>query len=161
MRLKDDGKYTEAIPLLLPLAQRGHGFEVVQFQLGECYLQTARTAPSAAEAQTARENAASWILKAANSDLPNAQERAARLYLEGTGVGADPVEAAKWLLLVQRNPLRRIFGPVVIDAELEQKLRQQLSKAQWDAARTRADQWQPVDQPSVFPPPPAKGRAPG
>jgi len=151
MQYKQNGDCGRAIPLLKPMAERGHGFEVAQFQLGQCYLETARGA-SAAQAAEDRAAAAGWIIKAANSEVPGAQEMAARLYADGTGVASDPIEAAKWFLLVSRNPTRGIFGPVILDAEFEQQLRRRLSDDDWKKAQARADQWQPVEQPVNAPP---------
>ena len=151
MQYKQDGDCDRAIPLLMPMAERGHGFEVAQFQLGQCYLETARAA-SAAKAAEDRAAGARWIIKAADSEVPGAQEMAARLYADGTGVASDPVEAAKWFLLVRRNPVRGIFGPVVLDAEFEQQLRRRLSDDDWKKAQARADQWRPVEQPTNAPP---------
>ncbi len=149
---KEKSDCPRAIPLLEPLAKRGHGFEVAQFELGQCYLDTARTAATPADAERTRATGAEWILKAANSQIPGAQQQAVRLYQDGTGVGTDPVEAGKWLLLLQRNPLRRVFGPAVIDPDLEQALNKRLTRAQWDEAKLRADRWQPVEQPTIEPP---------
>lgn len=150
---KEKSDCAHAIPLLEPLAKRGHGFEVAQFQLGQCYLNTARSAASPADAQRARVDGAQWILKAANSQIPSAQQAAIHLYEDGIGVEADPVEAGKWLLLLQRNPMRRVFGPAVIDPEMEQQLKKRLTREQWTAAQQRADRWQPVEQPTILPPP--------
>ncbi len=153
MAYKQNDECSRAIPLLEPMAKRGHGFEVAQYELGQCLLTTARTASSPADAARTRADGAAWILKAANSQIPAAQQAAIQLYEEGIGVPADPLEAAKWLLLLERNPLRRVFGPAAIDAELEKWLREKLTAAQWAEAQDRADRWQPVDQPTVVPPP--------
>ncbi len=157
MEYKEKSDCPHAIPLLEPLAKRGHGFEVAQFQLGQCYIETARSAASAADAERARADGAAWILKAANSQNPAAQQEAIRLYEDGVGVATDPAEAGKWLLVLQRNPMRRLFGPAVIDPDLEQALNKRLTSAQWSDARVRADRWQPVEQPTVLPPPESKG----
>ena len=154
MAYKQKSDCARAIPLFEPLAKLGHGFEVAQFELGRCYLETAKTAAAPADATRTRADGASWILKAANSQVPAAQQEAIRLYQDGTGVAADPVEAGKWLLVLERNPARRVFGPAVIDPDLEKALNKKLTPAQWSEARERADRWQPVDQPTVLPPPP-------
>jgi hypothetical protein len=157
MEYKEKSECPRAIPLLEPLAKRGHGFEVAQFQLGQCYIETARTAASPADAERARADGAQWILKAANSQNPSAQQEAIRLYADGVGVATDPAEAGKWLLVLQRNPMRRLYGPAVIDPDLEQALNKRLTPEQWSVARSRADHWQPVEQPTVLPPPDPKG----
>lgn len=154
LELKERSGCLKAIPVLEPLAGIGHGYEVAQFQLGECYLETAGGAASAELTDAARAKGVGWILKAANSQLPSAQEKSVRLYLDGVGVPADPVEAGKWLLLLKRNPRRSLVGPIEIDSALEQRLNRDLTDANWATARVRADQWQPVDQPDN--PPPAR-----
>jgi hypothetical protein len=135
-----------AIPKLEPFANIGRGYEVAQFQLGECYLQTAAAGPADA-IDAARVKGASWIFRAANAELPSAQERAARLCLDGIGTSVNPIEAGKWYLLLQRNPRRSIFGPLKIDPDLEARLRTTLKDPDWLQARARADQWQPVAEP--------------
>jgi hypothetical protein len=152
-QLKQDSDCARAIPLLEPLAERGHGFEVAQLRLGQCYLETARNESSPAAAASARKTAADWILKAANSGDPGAQEQAIRLYSDGLGVGSDATEAGKWFLVLERNPLRRVFGPVTMDGDLELQLRQKLNDSGWAEARRRAAQWQPIEQPTTLPPP--------
>jgi len=134
----------QAIPRFEALAKLGSGYEVAELQLGECYLEVAGKTASAEQAQDLRAKAADWIVKAANGDLPEAQERAAKLYFAGTGVAADAIEAGKWFLLLQRNPLRSVLGPAEIDAGLAANLQQRLSETDWQDARRLADQWQPT-----------------
>lgn len=156
MEYKQKSECPRAIPLLEPLAKRGHGFEVAQFELGQCYLKTAGADVAPADAARARADGASWILKAANSQIPAAQQEAIHLYQDGLGVAADPAEAGKWLLVLERNPMRRVFGPAVIDPDLVLALNKKLTSTQWSEARARADRWQPVDQPTELPPPEKK-----
>jgi hypothetical protein len=145
LELKGESDCVHAIPLFEPLAKLGKGYEAAELQLGQCYLEVARSAASAEQAEEARAKGATWILKAANSRLSTAQEQAAKLTLDGIGVAADPTEAGKWFLLLQRNPLRPLVGPAVIDPDLQQRLRQRLSDADWAQARMRADAWQPAE----------------
>lgn len=149
MAYKQNNDCPHAIPLLEPMAKRGHGFEVAQYELGQCLIETARAAASPADVARTRADGAAWILKAANSDIPAAQEEAIHLYQDGIGVAADPLEAGKWLLVLERNPLRRVYGPADIDPSVEKALRKTLTSAQWAEAQARADRWQPVDQPTV------------
>jgi hypothetical protein len=153
LSLKSQSDCIHAIPLFEPLAKRGKGYEVAQLQLGQCYLEVARTATSTEEAERSRVQGATWILKAANSQLSTAQEQAAKLALDGIGIAPDPIEAGKWFLLLQRNPLRPLVGPAVIDPNLQARLHQRLSDADWAEARLRADQWKPVEQASTPSPP--------
>ncbi|HYM31748.1 MAG TPA: hypothetical protein VEU47_10635 [Candidatus Cybelea sp.] len=158
LRYKAEGDCVRAMPLFEPFAASGKGNEVAQLQLGECYLDRAKTAVPAESASKMRETGAGWILKAANSNVPKAQEEAARLALDGTGVAADPAEAGKWFLVLQRNPMRSVVGPVQIDPELQQLLHERLSDADWRVAERRASQWQPVEQAAT--PPPKKPQRP-
>ena len=152
LELKAHADCVHAVPLFEPLAKLGKGYEPAQLQLGQCYLDLASAATSAGQAEQYRTQAADWILKAANSQLSTAQEQAAKLELDGIGVPADPIEAGKWFLLLERNPLRPLVGPAVIDPALQQRLQQRLTDAEWAQARARADQWKPVDQASAAPP---------
>ncbi|MDR3518499.1 MAG: hypothetical protein P4M00_22110 [Azospirillaceae bacterium] len=151
-RLQDKGDCAKAVALFQPLAARGRGYEMAQFNLGQCLLVTAAAASSPQEAQTQRVQAAGWIVKAADSRVAIAQEAAERLYLDGVGVAADPVEAGKWALLFKHNSLRLEVGPATADPELERRLMHQLSAAQWQQAAIRADRWQPVEQSLTLPP---------
>jgi hypothetical protein len=157
LQIKATSGCQAAIPKLEPFANIGRGYEVAQFQLGECYLETA-AAGLADGIDQARIKGAASILRAANAELPRAQERAVGLCLDGTGTAADPIEAGKWYLLLQRNPRRSLFGPAKIDPDLEARLRKTLQESDWQQARIRADQWQPAAQP--FNPPPRQGRRP-
>ena len=151
LELKAHADCVHAVPLFEPLAKLGKGYEPAQLQLGQCYIDLARTAASPEQAAQYRTRGADWILKAANSQLSTAQEQAAKLELDGIGVPPDPIEAGKWFLLLERNPLRPLVGPAVIDPALQQRLRQRLSDAEWAEARARAEQWKPVDQTSTAP----------
>lgn len=145
LQVKEKSGCRQAIPVLEPIAARGRGYEVAQFQLGECYIETAPTAGAARAIEETRAKGARFIVAAANAQLPSAQEQAVRLYLDAIGVAADPVEAGKWYLLLQRNPRRSLFGPAKIDAQLEARLRHDLTGPEWAKARLRADQWQPPE----------------
>ena len=132
---KDKTSCAAAIPQFEGFARRGRGYEVAQLQLGECLIETGEAAEGAA-----------WILKAANSRLAQAQTEAARVYLDGAGVAADPAEAGKWYLLAARNPLLALSGSRDDFRALEKRLRERLKDADWSAARARADAWKSVDQ---------------
>ena len=63
------------------------------------------------------------------------------LYLDGTGVAADPVEADKWALLFHDNGMRISVGMPDIASDVKGRLDAALSAAQRSQAQTRADNW--------------------
>ena len=133
----------KAMPMFQKLAERGRGYEVAELQLGECYLERADKAESPEQAKDMRVKAADWIVKAANADQPEAQQEAAKLYLDGIGVAANRIEAGKWFLILQHNPLRSVLGPAVLDQALTLHLQQGLSASDWQEAQSQANRWQP------------------
>jgi TPR repeat protein len=144
MLLKQKGQYSEAIPLLQELAKQGHGYEVVQLELGKCYFDLAAHATTPAEAAQLKTKGFAWVLKAAGNGSGTAEEELVRLYLDGNGVPVDRVEAAKWYFLWRRNPSRMQIGNAQFDAGLEARLKASLHSAQWQDAQKRADEWQPL-----------------
>ena len=85
-------------------------------------------------------------LDAKTGKVPDDIEQEARNVLDGFKAMYDGGPS-------DRNPLRRVFGPAVIDPDLEQRLTKRLTREQWAAAQQRADRWQPIEQPAILPPP--------
>jgi len=78
---------------------------------------------------------------------PNAQYNLARLYLDGTGVEADPRQAARWFNLAAEKghaPAQALLGQLLIDGQGVPKQRARglmwLSLAR-EAAKGRKDDW--------------------
>lgn len=138
------GRCDVAIPIYRALINQGTGYELAEFNLGRCLLDTAKKAPDAATAEAMKREAADWTLKAANRGLPNAQNGLAAMYLDGEGVTADPVEAGKWSLLYHDNAARRMYGLPDIAAALQVRLDGALNEKNWDAAQARAAAWSPA-----------------
>ena len=137
------GRCDVAIPIYRALAVQGAGYELAAFDLGLCLLEGAKTAPDAAALQ---QEAAGLMLTAANTGLPNAQNGLAALYLDGTGVVRDPVEAGKWALLYHSSSVRRMYRLPDIAPALQARLDAALDEKAWDQAQARADAWSPVTQ---------------
>jgi hypothetical protein len=143
MKLKQKGKYAEAMPLLEAMAVQGHGFEVAQLELGKCHFDLALRAETPETVAHERTLGFAWVLSSANEGFGLAQQELVRLYLDGLGVPVDRVEAGKWYLLWRRNPSRMQIGANQFDAGLEARLKTSLNQAAWKDAQQRADQWHP------------------
>jgi hypothetical protein len=142
LRLK--GQCDKAVPMLRRLAGRGAGYEISQFDLGLCLFDLAKKTTDAAQAADMRKEAAQWIVTAANGGFAKAQAKAVTLYLDATGVAADPVEAQKWALLYRANGSRLAIGLPDIPADVTTKLDSELNDAQRKEARARVKAFVPV-----------------
>jgi hypothetical protein len=135
------GRCDVAIPIYRALANQGTGYELAEFNLGRCLLETAKKAPDPATAESMKREAGAWTLKAANRGLPNAQNAMASMYLDGEGVTANSVEAGKWSLLYHDNAARRMYGLPDIAPALQARLDAALNEKNWDDAKARAQAW--------------------
>ena len=115
--------------------------EISQFNLGLCLLDLAKAEHDAAQQAADRKEAADWIVRSANAGFAKAQAEAVVLYLDGTGVAADPVEAKKWALLYHSNPLRFSIVLPDIAADITDRLDAALTDAKRAEARARANAW--------------------
>jgi hypothetical protein len=139
LRLK--GKCDKAVPILRSIVDSSGDTEISQFNLGLCLLDLARAERDAPKAADLRNEAAEWIVRAANAGFAKAQAEAVVLYLDGTGVAADPVEAKKWALLYHSNPLRFTIALPDIAADVSDRLDAALTDAKRAEARARANAW--------------------
>jgi TPR repeat protein len=146
-QLRLNGQCDKAVPLLRAYANRGDGYEISQFNLGMCLLDLAAAQHDAGQAAAGRKEGADWIVLAANAGLAKAQARAVLVYLDGTGVPADPVEAEKWSLLYHRNSTRIAIGLRDIAPQVNDRLDAELTDATRTQAEQRADNW--VQKPQV------------
>ena len=141
MKLKQKGQYSDAMPILEAMAIQGRGYEVAQLELGKGYYDLAKQATTPDAAAHQRMLGFAWILTAANFGFGLAQQELVRLYLDGTAVPMDRLEAGKWYLLWRHNPSRMQIGANQFDAGLEQRLKAALRPAEWQDAQQRADHW--------------------
>ncbi len=147
-QLRLNGQCDKAVPILRLYATRGDGYEISQFNLGMCLLDLAAAQHDAAQAAAGRKEGADWIVQAANAGFAKAEARAVLLYLEGTGVAADPVEAEKWSLLYHRNSTRIAIGLRDIAPQVSDRLDAELTDATRTQAEQRADNWTQTPQTS-------------
>ena len=143
------GRCDEAIPIFRSLASRGSGFEIARYNLGLCLLDMAKAESDAQRAASFTQEGAADIRKAANGALPGAQLKLVALYLDGTGVSADPVQAGMWSLIYHSNGTRIVLGLPDISSDLQDRLNAALTAKTWAQAQSRADAWQPNSQGSA------------
>jgi hypothetical protein len=136
-----EGHCDKAVPILRSYAQRGSGYEVSQYDLGLCLLDMSQALRDEKQADAMRADAAQWIMRAANAGFPKAQAQAVNLYLDGSGVEADKVEAEKWAMIYRTNSLRLVIGLPDIDEHTTDKLDGTLNDADRAQAQSRADAW--------------------
>ncbi len=135
------GQCDKALPVLRRYAERGAGNEIAQFNLGECQIDLAAAEHDAKRAADLRQEGAGWILRAANAGFAKAQAAAVLLYLDATGVAADPVEADKWALLYRANGMRLSIGLPNLAPDISSRLDAALNDARQSEAQARADAW--------------------
>jgi hypothetical protein len=140
------GRCEEAIPILRRLAAGGDGYELAQYNLGLCLLDTVKAEPDAQRAAALKLEGTAFILTAANHNLPKAQASLAEIYLKGDFVVRDPIEAGKWALIYRANGTRFALGLPNISADLQARLDAVLTDTTWAQARARTDAWTPAAQ---------------
>lgn len=147
---KEQGNCLEAVQVFERMASWGRGFEVAQFQLGDCYLQLAqdRLEPEHTEFET---KGFTWVEKAAQSNQADAQASLAGLYLAGTGTDKDLIEAAKWSVIFERNAAVSFTSSAEMDEDIRARIEQSLSPTQWAEARSQARAWMPTIQEDTTP----------
>ncbi|HVP84407.1 MAG TPA: hypothetical protein VMS78_06785 [Rhizomicrobium sp.] len=139
VELRLAGKCDEAVPILRRLSDSD---DIARYNLGLCLVDLGKKGNNADFEQ----EGAQWILKAANQGLPNAQSSLVSVYLDGSGVTKDPVEAGKWSLIYQENGMRLALGLPDIPNAVETRLDGALDAQGWDAARQRAAAWAPAQR---------------
>ena len=141
--LRLNGKCEQAIPIFRRLAER-NGFEIAQLGLGLCLLELSQIEPDAQRVASLQRDAAQSIVRAANGGLAKAQIRLVSLYLDGTGVASDPIEAGKWALLYHSNGERFVIGLPDVPHDLQNRLDNVLTATSWAQAQARASAWSPA-----------------
>ena len=141
--LRVEGKCDKAVPMLRPIAERGAGHEIAEHDLALCLFDLAKADTDLKHAGEVRAEAAQWVVRAANGGFAKSQALAVTLYLDGTGVTADPVEAGKWAILYHRNGMRIAIGLPDLAGDVRKRI-DALSDAQESEAKKRAEDWAPV-----------------
>jgi hypothetical protein len=140
------GDCDRAIPIFRALADKGAGYEIAEYNLGLCLFDTAKATVDPKHAQDLKQEAAGWILKAANFNFASAQVDLVSRYLDGDGVVSNPLEAAKWALIYRANGQRFVFGLPGISSDLQARLDSKLSAQNWADVQIQADAWTPAVQ---------------
>ncbi len=141
VELRLAGKCSEAIPILRRLSEDD---DIAEYNLGLCLIDVGKTDSNAQTAASSKREGAQWVIKAANRGLPNAQLSLVTIYLDGSGVEKDPIEAAKWALLYRENGTRVAIGLPNLTPQLEARLDGVLTEHTWSEAQTRAYAWTPT-----------------
>jgi hypothetical protein len=139
-QLRLQGHCDLAVPKLRPYVRR-QGAEISQYNLGLCLLDLAKTAATPDAADSMRKEGAVWVLRSANAGYAKAEAAAVQIYLDGTGVDRNPIEAQKWVLLYQHNAMRRILRMPDLAQDLQDKVYASLDDAGRATAEARADSW--------------------
>jgi len=138
------GQCDKAIPIFRNLADSADGYEISQYNLGLCLLDLAAADPQHPAAQ--RKEGADYILMAANSGFGRAQAAAVGLYLDGTGVDADPVEAGKWAFVYHDNGMRLALSLPDLPPAVMARLNAALTGTKRTEAHARANSWTPTTE---------------
>ncbi len=141
--LQRKGKCGEAVPIFRRLAATQIRYEETQFHLATCLFALAKVQHDAQQAQALNAEAAEWIVRAADQNIEKAQAMAVRLYLDGLGVAADPVEAGKWAFIFHDNGTRLALGEPDLDPALRDRLDAALTAEKRKQAHARANSWTP------------------
>lgn len=147
LRLK--GKCDRAVPILRNIAE-GDNAEISQFNLGLCLQDLAKAEHDSLKAADEMKEGADWILRAANAGFARAQAAAVNLYLDGSGVAADPIEAKKWALLYHSNPLRYSITLPDIDVGVSNRLDAAVTGPMRKEAKARAEAWTKTESKSDY-----------
>lgn len=138
--LRLQGKCDEAVPILRRLSNNDND-DIAQFNLGQCLVDLGKVEHDAGRATILKREGAGFLIRMANRGLPNAQSSLVAVYLDGSGVAADPVEAAKWALIYHGNGTRMAIGMPDVPSDLRDRLDNTLTNKNWTDAQSRANAW--------------------
>jgi enhanced entry protein LpnE len=120
-------KSSDTLAYFLPLAQKGN--VAAETRVAELYFFVGQNDPQAYKL------AASYLVKAANQGIPNAQNALGVAYRNGLGVAqVDKIEAWKWFNLSAKQ------GVVLAKKNLAD-LTPELDQAELDQAQIHVDEW--------------------
>ena len=150
---------TAALPAYRIISSFGDGYEIAQYELGACLLESA--GESDAETTLLREEAALWLRRAAWAGNARAQLSLAKLLsgAPGTSLGVAPApeEALGWSAIYNENAQRDLYDlPAVPDA-VTAHIETALDMAARDRAHAFAASFTPVKMAAYTPPRPEPG----
>lgn len=138
IQAKSNGDCARAVPQLYGLALRGSGFELAQYHLADCLMQSVeRTAVS-----TDYLEALVWMRRAAEAGSPEAQAALAAEYLDGPADLRDRQQAAQWYVLYRDNGAKNRPGFKPINRDRIRHLEAAFSPGETEAAESWADNFE-------------------
>jgi TPR repeat protein len=147
----------KAIPTYRVLAGFGEGYEVAQYELGACLLETA---PASEQTVLLTQEGLFWLRRAAWAGNARAQWRLA-MVLSGApspyaeNVAAVPTEAMGWALVYKDNATRELYGLAPVYPKVLNHLKATLPQSAKTEATTFADDF--VEVKMAIYTPPARG----
>lgn len=144
-----------AAPSYRVIAAFGEGYEIAQYELGDCLLKV--TGATDAEAALYREEALFWLRRAAYAGNARAQHRLATA-LSGAELGGAPEvtpapeEALGWALIYTDNSDRDLYGLAPIYPEILDHLAASLTEEQRERAEKFAADFDEIKMPLFTPP---------
>jgi TPR repeat protein len=144
----------KAIPTYRVIAGFGEGFEVAQYELGACLLETA---PTSEQAALLTQEGLFWLRRAAWAGNARAQWRLA-MVLSGApspyaeNVAAVPTEAMGWALVYKDNATRELYGLAPVYPKVLNHLNATLPQNAKADATTFADDFVEIKM-AIFTPP--------
>ncbi len=136
VQMHNAGDCAGASKLLYRVAVQGSGYEDAQRRLGECNIVLA------GGDRTKYMDGIVWLRRAAEAGWPEAQ--GALAYEYAAGIMADPIEAAKWLTLYDKNPKTKRLGFTPTSPEKLTRARLKITPEQWEKGREAAASFVPV-----------------
>ncbi|NOX82552.1 MAG: hypothetical protein GXP06_06130 [Alphaproteobacteria bacterium] len=144
----------KAIPTYRVIAGFGEGYEVAQYELGACLLETA---PTSEQASLLTQEGLFWLRRAAWAGNARAQWRLA-MVLSGApspyaeNVAAVPTEAMGWALVYKDNATRELYGLAPVYPKVLNHLNATLPQNAKADATTFADDFVEIKM-AIFTPP--------
>lgn len=145
----------KAIPAYRVISSFGDGYDVAQFELGACLVET--DGATANETALFREEGVFWLKRAAWAGNARAQGQLAQL-LSGaettkvTGVAPVPVEAMGWALVYRENSARDLYNLPPVSIFVLDHLKATLSPEEAGAAAAFAEDFDKIKMASFSPP---------
>lgn len=137
-RLVDQGRYSDALPILRCVAKRGEGFEIAQYLAAHSAFRLAEAEDTPDIMRTElRVEGFDRMTAAAEAGWPAAQAGLAEAFADTPGEAALE-EAAYWAEVYRGNPREHVYGIDRLDDDVEAGIAARIDPAAQRAARTRA-----------------------
>lgn len=153
--LQSEQGCARAIPAYRVVASFGEGYEVAQYELGACLLNT--DGANSNDTALFREEGVLWIKRAAWAGNARAQHRLAHLlsgadYEHIKGLSPAPQQAMGWVLVYNANPARELYALPDVAAPVLTHLQSSLSEEEQKAAQSFAASFDEISLAAFTPP---------